>query len=154
MRDRFVSCIVVTVFLLLLGIFSAECGVQYLSDEPYVYAVLPGTPEWEVMTPTQRQESCEVTIEEVANMSTEALVETVINYPYLVDIFAFNTINEGIEWVSMYFPGLPELLSREDAVEELQEYQTKMQERVSKEQDIWKIEDAHYLELYIKGYYE
>ena len=152
MRGNIIRCIVVAVFLIIVGVCCSKCEVHNLSDEPHVYEVLPGTPEWESMTPSQRQESCEVSVEEVESMTTAALVETVISYPYLIDIYAFDTLEQGIEWVSMYFLGLPELLSREDAIDELQKYQIKMKEQISNEDNLWKIEDANTLEKYIQDY--
>lgn len=150
MRGNIIRSIIVVVFLIIVGIFSYKSEVHNLSDEPHIYEVLPNTPEWEAMTPSQRQASCEVSVEEVENMTTAALVETVINYPYLIDIYAFDTLEQGIEWVSMYFPGLPELLSRGDAIDELQKYQAELKKQVSNEDNLWKMDDAHTLEKYIQ----
>ena len=55
-------------------------------------------------------------------MTTEALVETVLNYPYLSDIYAFNTLQQGIASVSAGVPALPELLSRPGANKAIQNY--------------------------------
>lgn len=92
------------------------------SDEAHVYTVRPGSEEWKTMTLEERLASCAVSAEEVAGMSTPALVETVLNYPYLLNIYAYNSIDEGIEMVSSHFPGLTELFSRTDGVEALQNY--------------------------------
>lgn len=74
------------------------------------------------MTLEERLESCAVSQAEVKGMTISALVETVINYPYLLNIYAYNSIDEGIQMVSSYFPGLPELVSRSDGAEALQAY--------------------------------
>ncbi len=74
------------------------------------------------MTPEQRLLSCQVSKTEVEKMTTSALVETVVKYPYLVNMLAFDSIEYGIEAVSSYFPGLKVLLERPDATQELTNY--------------------------------
>ncbi len=74
------------------------------------------------MTVDERLESCKVTQAEVKGMSTGALIETVVNYPYLINMYAYENIEMGISMVSNHFPGLNELLSRKDALYELQNY--------------------------------
>lgn len=74
------------------------------------------------MTLEERLESCAVSQAEVKGMTISALVETVLNYPYLLNVYAYNSIDEGIQMVSSYFPGLPELVSRSDGAEALQAY--------------------------------
>ena len=36
-------------------------------------------------------------------MTTKALVETVVNYPLIINIYAFNTFEDGVHSVSEYF---------------------------------------------------
>ncbi len=93
-----------------------------LSDEPHIYPIQPGSDEWISLTPQQRRASCQVTQSEVIGMTTAALVKTVVYYPYLVDMYAYDTIEAGITAVSRSFPGLSELLLRDDAVVELQNF--------------------------------
>lgn len=97
-------------------------GTGGVITEAHIYPILPGSEEWETMTPHQRLAASSVSRQEVERMTTDALVETVLNYPYLVDMYAYNTIELGIEQVSRYFPGLSELFSRPDAITSLQDY--------------------------------
>ena len=88
----------------------------YSINEAYAYPVLPGTSEWEALSTLQEKiDACHVPPETLENMTTEALVETVLNYPLLINIYAFNTVELGIASVSSYFSGINELLGREDA---------------------------------------
>ena len=96
--------------------------VVTLSDEAHVYDVLPGTTEWNELEPKERYKACAVSESEVQSMTTRALVETVLNYPYLINIYAYDSLPLGIEAVSEYFPGLQELLNRNDAIGALEEY--------------------------------
>ena len=47
-------------------------------------------------------------------MTTEALLESVLNYPMQIDIFMHGSLNKGLLAVSEYFNGLAELLNRRD----------------------------------------
>lgn len=48
-------------------------------------------------------------------MTTYAVLITTLNYPFIINIYAYETINEGIDIVREYFPPLEELLTRDDA---------------------------------------
>lgn len=91
----------------------------FAHDSAHVYGITPGETEWEIMTTQERFASCVVTEEEVRCMTTEALLETVLNYPYLVNIYAYDSLSSGIEAVSEYFPGLQEFINRDDALNTL-----------------------------------
>lgn len=87
-----------------------------LVSDAYDFPVKAGTEEWEEFQ--SLEEMLEVTqIPEsiLTTMSTEGLVETVFNYPLINNIYAFNSVQEGFDVVSLRFNGLPELLQREDA---------------------------------------
>ena len=105
-------------------------------DEAHVYSILPGTEEWEKLTPAERYETCSVSVDEVASMTTDALVETVLIYPYLINIYAYDSIELGIDEVSRYFPGLQELFSRSDASSSLENYMTTRMMAMSEEGEI------------------
>ena len=117
-------CIALSTSLLFASsAFAAENAVDApLSSEPHVYDILPGSSEWDTMTLYERRAACYVSAEEAEAMTTDALVETVLNYPYLGDIYAFNTISMGIDIVSGRYPALSVLLARTDAPNSLQRY--------------------------------
>lgn len=99
----------------------ASAQVQ-LCNEPHNYEVTAESPEWAEMTLLDRLESCAVSNTEAENMSTPALVETVLEYPFIVNIYAYSSLEEGIATVCTYFPGLSELLARKDVSKSLQNY--------------------------------
>lgn len=101
----------------------AASSPKYTIDTAYQYPVTWDSEEWKNFNNViEKREACYVSPELLRNMTTLALVETVVKYPLLVDIFAFDTIEMGIDWVSDYFVGIDELFSREDAIECLLEY--------------------------------
>lgn len=85
-----------------------------LSDEPYVFPVRPGTSEWNEMEPLERREACYVSPETAAGMTTRALLETILNYPYRGELFAFGTSEKGVTVVARRFSVMAEFLSRQD----------------------------------------
>ena len=54
-------------------------------------------------------------------MTTEQLVNAVLNYPLMFDLTAWNTYSDGFRAVCKNFNGLRELLMREDRTEKLLE---------------------------------
>ena len=90
-------------------------------DTPYVYPIQPGTEEWAKLDSLDAKiAACKVDPELMNSMTTEALLETVLNYPLLPNIYAFSSAEIGIGSVSGYFEGLQMLHDREDAAECIQ----------------------------------
>lgn len=95
-----------------MSVYADDSG--YVISEPYEYPVKPNTREWMEMHCTiERHEACDVPKELLARMTTDALVETVITYPFIADIMAFNNLETGLGAVSKSFAGIDELMSRD-----------------------------------------
>lgn len=62
------------------------------------------------------KQACYVSAEEAENMTTRALVETVLTYPYLADMHAFDLPDLWFRGAKDSLPMLKELCSREDAL--------------------------------------
>ena len=89
-----------------------------LINEPHIFSTTPDDPEWDTFTTVaERRNACHVPLEELQAMTTEALVDTILNYPLLIDIYAYDDLETGIAAVSKYFGGIEELMRRNDAVE-------------------------------------
>ena len=118
--------------IIVLGIvIKADRYKAQLADTAYIYPVLPGTEEWINIGPEGRRKSCYLSAKEVEHMTTRALVETVVTYPFIVDINAFSNWQDPIHpnWNGVKivagerFPPLAVLMQRPDAVSALREYQ-------------------------------
>lgn len=81
----------------------------------YDYPVKPGMQKWEELT--DKRGACEIPEEVLGKLTTEALLDTVLNYPLLIGWTAHNTLDEGVESEIRQFNGLQELLRRGDAGE-------------------------------------
>ena len=93
---------------------------QYTITIPYQYPVVPGTKKWsELESLDEMIKVCQIPNDVLTNISTEALIETVIDYPLAINMFAFDTPQEGYNSIKMYFNGVQELETRSDAINEI-----------------------------------
>ena len=84
--------------------------------EPYAYPRVPGTPEWEQTTTRERRTLSRPPGNEVlARMSSPALAQTGLDYPYLIDAYAFPLPFEQL----LRSPGVALPLDRPDAAQVL-----------------------------------
>ena len=97
--------------------------VTYRIDQAYDYPITSESPVWSTYTSLEeRIRACRVSDNLLAQMQTPALLETILNYPLLVCMHAFGTIQEGMESVSSYFGGIEELCTRPDALAVINSY--------------------------------
>lgn len=86
----------------------------------YDYPIKPGTSSWnELIDHTKMIEVSQIPDDTLKKLTTNELIETVLNYPLLMDIYAYDTLQQGIDVVSKTFNGIQELYQREDAPNKL-----------------------------------
>src|SRR5690554_1653745 len=112
----------ITVFCILCCIitFTAGCEktvqveFEYSITKAYQYPVVPGMEEWKKLNSLQEKaEACQIPEDILGDMTTEALIETVVNYPLFINVFAYDNKKTGLEHVKDYFNGLQELYERD-----------------------------------------
>lgn len=109
-----VSLFAMCLFVITLGAAKSP-EASYTIDTPYEYPILPGTQEWiDLGDVVSRRESCQIPEDILHNMTADALLETVINYPFMADMYAFDDFQTGYETVKRRFNGLQELANRPD----------------------------------------
>jgi hypothetical protein len=99
-------------------------GILLLSacspTDAYDYPIKPGTDEWKALgSHDEMLQACQIPESILKDMSTAGLVETVLNYPLLLDYMAYDSRQYGLDMVVSHFNGLQELFNREDAGTEL-----------------------------------
>lgn len=95
-------------------------------NTPYVFPIVPGSSEWESFgTKQEMVDVCQIPVEKLNNMTTEALLETVFNYPLLLDYMLFDSYEDAFNVMSRDFNGFNELLAREDVTEVILEKYSK-----------------------------
>lgn len=88
----------------------------------YRFPVLPGTSSWPYGDFTVMIDACRIPEHELKVMSTEALIQTVLVHPLILNIYAYENFEEGYEIVKSYCDCLDELCHRHDRVECLYNY--------------------------------
>ena len=132
MKNRLIY---ILLLLVSVSFVLSACGKQDLSDEPFKYSITPGSEEWESLSPKERMDIIEVSDKrKLQGMTTKALVQTVMEYPFLNMVMDYININpleandrdkvrtEGFLRFSEDFAGVEVLKKREDAVSEINKY--------------------------------
>ena len=112
--------------VLLLAVTMTLCifSATWKSDQAFRYPELSA-----FNSSTARKRACYVPEETVQNMTTRALAETVLTYPFLMDMFAFDSPDLWFRQVQD-LPMFRELLAREDGVKMLEIEAAKEQDTI------------------------
>lgn len=116
------AAVIIALFLGSNGIVYASTGKTWVG-----YLIKPGTEEWkELGTVQNKMEACRIPEETLKQMSNAELIEAVLEYPFLVNIFFFGLDTPGThhaaEGVYEGCDALRELLSRHDGEEALRTF--------------------------------
>ncbi len=112
---KFFSVLLSALMLVTISMTAMAAENTKNDDTPYSFPIIPGSSEWESFTTKQEMlDVCQIPEEKLANMTTEALLETVMNYPLIRDYIAFNSYKDACNVMSKDFNGFNELFSRED----------------------------------------
>lgn len=106
-----VILLLVLVMLAIPNIAQAEGNLEH------EYLLTPKSTEWSKYNAYELQEKLNIPREQVTSLNTNDLLELVLNYPFIGDVYAFNTVEDGLETIRKRFEPLDELLKREDISE-------------------------------------
>ena len=106
--------------ILSLLIIQQIAFAQKSSDIPYQFPIRPGTESWAKFKNGQEMiDATQVPNQLLSKLTTQALVLTCLDYPRLINIYAFNNIQTGTERLVSQFNGLAELLTRQNSGPEI-----------------------------------
>lgn len=89
---------------------------SYDISDPYEYPVTADSEQWSSFTTTaQMFEACQVPENIAEDMSAEALLQTVIDYPMLITVLAQSDQNARYNMLFEYNAAFRELIKRQDA---------------------------------------
>lgn len=89
---------------------------NYPIDEAYDYPVKPGSEEWKAFeSRPEMVAACQVPEDLLPQMTTRALVETVLNYPFVKEISVHNLVRTGYKYAFSSSNAVKELEKRENA---------------------------------------
>ncbi|MDX6610940.1 MAG: hypothetical protein QOD75_126 [Blastocatellia bacterium] len=84
-------------------------------QDRFRFPVTPGTKEWrELQSHGEMLKATQIPRNELVRLGTSALLETVLDYPLLMDMLAYNSPQAGFNALLENFNGLSELHSRRD----------------------------------------
>lgn len=91
------------------------CLLSQTKDQPYKYPAPRGSDAFnQLPTYKEKREASQVPDAIVQQLSTSALLETVLNYPLLTDVLLYNDLQKGVNQLRSNFRALPALLLRTD----------------------------------------
>jgi hypothetical protein len=84
---------------------------------PYVYPVVPGTPQWKALRTFQEKlDICQIPQDTLTSMTTDALITTCLSYPlFATTLAAHEGGKRGLDFLLKEFNGMRELIKRKDA---------------------------------------
>ena len=105
---------------LAVGAWAVTERSAYPVTEPYRFPVQPGTPEWvELAEAGLARNACRMPNGLAEQMTSEALLETALDYPYVTDMLAFSDPAQGFWSNASYNDALTELVTRERAFSQI-----------------------------------
>ena len=95
---------------------------NYTINTPYQYPLTAGTDAWgALMNHAEKVDLCQIPEDILSLMTTEALAETVLSYPLLLDMYVWDSTTTGYKVIAATFNGLAELERRPDGLSTLKE---------------------------------
>lgn len=84
-------------------------------NEKYRYPVKRGSAAWDSLkTYAEKRASSQIPPDVLRRLSTAALLESVLDYPLIGDVFVFNSLQDGVDKLKVNFSAFEELLERKD----------------------------------------
>ena len=121
-RRMFLVALFVTLVVATIVVPSGQAAtpVSVQQSDAYDFPIKPVPEQWKAFkTKAEKLEACQIPDDVLNKMSTSGLVETVINYPFMQDMRAYNDLQVGFDNVVKGFNGLQALLGRNNAGTEL-----------------------------------
>lgn len=112
----------VLALILILVFFANITAFANNNSNAFDYGISMSSSKWNDADYPTKIELCKISDETLAEMSTTALVKSVIDYPFLVDLTLFNSFEEGYKHVLNCSSALQELVTRDDGFIRLIDY--------------------------------
>ena len=116
MRNKLLQLLLLLLALvgvvMLVVVFYPFNRPNYTITEPFVFPTLDELRTFETIE--DRKNACRIPAETVAQMSTEALLETYLTYPYVSSMFSSDRFSAAFDRLKEQGLGLEELMERKD----------------------------------------
>ena len=98
------------------GAWAVTSRAAYPVTEPYQFPVTTDSPDWaELVEAGLARNACRMPAGLAEQMTSEALLETALDYPYVTDMLAYSDPVQGFWSNANYNDALAELVTRPDA---------------------------------------
>lgn len=88
--------------------------------EEYLYPITPEDEEWDELVSVEKKlEACRIDEKILKSMTNEALIQAIIDFPFLCELFCYNSYEKGVDVMSHICDAYRELLNRDDGKEAL-----------------------------------
>lgn len=115
MFKRIISLIIAATVVFAFGACAKK---DNSADALSVYNIV-GTDKWNKMSRAERVSACRIPADTLSKMSSAELVRAVIEYPFFVDILAYDDVKTGYKALRSECGALQELVKREDGAQAL-----------------------------------
>lgn len=108
--------IILSIVILTSIVIAVILQIQSKQQSKLFIYPTPGTKEWiELGSLQARYDACQLPEDILSDSSTKDLLEIILDYPFITEMFAFGSIDDGYMTVKNRFNGLREFECREDA---------------------------------------
>ncbi len=112
---RICSLFLSVAVLFAMPVQSFAANEPYIDDVPYSYELTPASDEWSTyILKSDILDRLQIPEKKLSSMTTEALLTTVLNYPYISDYDLYNTLEDAYKVFCNDFNGFRELMARPD----------------------------------------
>lgn len=124
-KSRVKSRFIVGIFIAILGGGSIAYGAEidktildkkiFNVSDFYEYPLTPEDSEWLQLTVEERVEACRISESKLKKMSDEQLIQAIIDFPFLYDVFLYSNEDDGVKAIEKISDAYAELISRDSA---------------------------------------
>ncbi len=119
---------------------SSETVYTGALGETYEYGITPADSEWsELGTVEEKVEACRISEDLLEAMTDEQLLQAILDFPFIIDVYAYSSIEMGVESIEDICDAYAELLKRDTALDSFMEeasYRMTGLDQVSTEEEI------------------
>ena len=117
------------------------------SDAAEFYETVVSQPNWKnTGSRIERGEMVQLPENMLSELSTDDLIEAVLDYPFFVDVYAFNDVHTAVDIMYDSFNGLRELTSRSDLVPALiEKYRAEPVAEKNSDDDVLRLDNIEIL---------
>jgi hypothetical protein len=136
---------------MLLSLHSVLAQETYTITRPYNFPIKPGTQEWAGLNGhIEKVLACEIPVGFAKKMTTEALIQTCMDYPLYGNVSAYYGNQKSLDTFFNSFYGHKELATRMDAPAKLLAYYRNYTETVGQTNRLFNSVVSEYIHWFIK----